>query len=66
MKSDEVGFPRIVSSRKTRLSNWVTLVHMVVSPGEQGVVSVLALTTFDDNRHFAWRQISVSACSGQI
>jgi hypothetical protein len=29
-------------------------------------VSVLALTTFDDNRHFAWRQISVSACSGQI
>jgi hypothetical protein len=68
MKSDEVGFPRIVSSRKTRLSNWVTLVerHMVVSPGEQGVVSVLALTTLDDNRHFAWRQISVSACSGQI
>jgi ADP-ribose pyrophosphatase len=66
MKSDEVGFPRIVSSRKTRLSNWVTLVerHVVVSPGEQGAiyhsldtmdsVSVLALTT--DNRVSLVRQ----------
>jgi ADP-ribose pyrophosphatase len=56
MESDELRFPRIVSSRETRLSSWVTLVerHVVVSPGEDGTifhsldtvdsVSVLALT----------------------
>jgi ADP-ribose pyrophosphatase len=56
MTSDELSFPRIASSRKTRLSEWATLVEsrVVASPGEEGEifhsietmdsVSVLALT----------------------
>ena len=56
MNSDESIFPRIASSRNTRLSNWVTLVEnrVVASPQEEEAVyhsidtmdyvSVLALT----------------------
>jgi ADP-ribose pyrophosphatase len=57
MTADEMIFPRIASSRSTRLSNWVTLVEnrVVASPQDQGAiyhsidtmdyVSVLAVTT---------------------
>jgi ADP-ribose pyrophosphatase len=56
MTGDELIFPRIVSARTTRLSNWVTLVEnrVVVSRQDEGAiyhsvdtmdyVSVLALT----------------------
>jgi ADP-ribose pyrophosphatase len=56
MTADEIIFPRIASSRSTRLSNWVTLVEnrVVASPQDQGAiyhsidtmdyVSVLAVT----------------------